>query len=348
MVHEKNSRFPENGERAPSLWGWPTYVGIGIALAILMAITSAVDLEKVLQEIAACNKAYVLMGMFAHYATYPVRGLRWRRSLIHLPFHGSNGKFGLLLFFYNFVDNVVPAKLGDLYGAHLARINLGIRRSAALGSIVFLRMVDAWVVLGLASLASWVLFSRRFPQGVMWALMAGGVVALATTLVILVFFLARGELPGWLPERVRQMVFAFRTGMRPGASEILPVALLTAAIWALETVWIFFLALGFGLKLGPAEAIFLTMIPLLATAFPLTPSGAGAVELTLFGSLRAVGVAAPLAISLTAVNRLIDFWLHIGLGVLVWAFRGRLGLRTWREIPLEGLDEGYSLRSSVG
>ncbi len=348
MADDESTPCPENGERAPTLWSWHTYVSIGTALAILVVLAAMVDLRKIWQEVVACNKAFVLMGMLAHYATYPVRGLRWRRSLIHLPIQGSNGKFGLLVFFYNFVDNVVPAKLGDLYGAHLARINFGIRRSAALGSIMFLRMVDAWVVLGLASLASWYLFSSRLPQGVMWALMAGGVVALATTLIMLLFFLVRKSLPGWLPEKIQQMVLAFRTGMWPRVSEIIPVTVLTGAIWALETTWIFFLAHGFGVTLTPAEAIFLTMIPLLATAFPLTPSGAGVVELTLFGCLRAVGVAAPLAVSLTVANRFIDFWLHIGLGVVVWALRRRLGLRTWREVPLEHFQGTYSLKTSVG
>ena len=74
---------------------------------------------------------------------------------------------------------------------------------------------------------------------------------------------------------------------------------------------------------------------LLASAFPFTPSGAGVVEVTLFSCLRVVGVPAPIAISLTAVNRAIDYWLHIGLGLILWAVRRGIGLRTWREVPLE-------------
>ena len=72
-------------------------------------------------------------------------------------------KYGLVVFFYNFVDNLVPAKLGDLYAAHMARINFEVRRSEALGSLVFLRMADGWIVLGLAAVSSWVLFADRMP-----------------------------------------------------------------------------------------------------------------------------------------------------------------------------------------
>jgi hypothetical protein len=38
---------------------------------------------------------------------------------------------------------------------------------------------------------------------------------------------------------------------------------------------------------------------------------------------------------LTVVNRFIDYWLHIALGVLTWAARRLIGLRTWRDVPLK-------------
>jgi uncharacterized protein (TIRG00374 family) len=348
MTEERNTTLLENGERAPALWGWHTYLSIAITLFALVILATMVDLDKIWHEVAACDAKYVLLGMLAHYATYPVRGLRWRRCLIHLPIKAGNAKFGLLVFFYNFVDNVVPAKLGDLYGAHLARINCGIRRSAALGSIVFLRMVDAWFVLMLAVLASWFLFSERLPEAVVWALIGGAIIAVAATFIVLSIFLLRRTLPGWFPEKVREMIHAFRTGMWPRPSEIIPVALLTVGIWSLETLWIFLLVLGFGLKLSALEIVFLTMIPLLATAFPITPSGAGVVELTLFTCLRVIGISSPLAASVTVVNRFIDYWLHIGFGVLIWAMRGLVGLRTWREFPLKDFRGVHSLRSLAG
>jgi uncharacterized protein (TIRG00374 family) len=90
--------------------------------------------------------------------------------------------------------------------------------------------------------------------------------------------------------------------------------------------------LGFGKMLSGTEAVFLTMIPLLASGFPLTPSGAGVVDITLFSCLRVVGVGSPLAMSITVVNRFIDYWLHIGLGLLVWALRERLGFRAVRDV----------------
>jgi glycosyltransferase 2 family protein len=348
MNDQNNRHYLNNKPKAPKLWGWTTYLSIAVAIVILAVAATFVDLKEIWRQIAACDKRFVLLGALAHYATYLIRGMRWRRCLIHLPFKAGSGKFGLLVFFYNFVDNLVPAKLGDVYAAHLARINFKIRRSAAMGSIVFLRMVDAWIVLLLAALASWMLFADKLPAAVFWSLIGGCIIAAGATSIMLVFFLFKQKLPGWIPQRIQQMIQAFHTGMWPRARQLLPIALLTAVIWALEIVWIFCLTLAFDLRIGSAEAIFLTMIPLLASAFPFTPSGAGVVEITLFSCLRVVGVASPVAASLTVVNRFIDYALHIALGVLIWAIRRVIGLRTWRDAPLKDLQDNDTAEIPVG
>jgi uncharacterized protein (TIRG00374 family) len=340
MPEQANQNLLNNHQKAPTLWAWPTYLSIMIAIIILLFAARMVDLKVIWREISACDKRFVILGGLAHYATYMVRGARWRRCLIHLPVTAGSARFGLLVFFYNFVDNLVPAKLGDVYAAHLARINFKIRRSAAMGSIVFLRMLDAWIVLVLATLASWVLFSAHLPQAVFWSLIGGSIIAVGATSIMLVFILFKKRLPGWIPPKVQQMILAFHTGMWPRPKELLPIAALTIIIWALEIIWIVCLVLAFKLKISPAQAIFLTMIPLLASAFPFTPSGAGVVEITLYSCLRVVGVTSPIAGSLTVVNRFIDYWLHIALGVVAWAFRRLINLRTWRDVQLNDVKEG--------
>ena len=139
----------------PSLWRWQTFLSLGFAVALLGYLAMQIDFESVWHDLAQSDKRYVVLGLLAHYATYPVRGLRWRRSLGTLAQKIPATTFGIIVFFYNAVDNVVPAKLGDLYAAHLARLNFRIRRSSALGSIVFLRLIDAWIVFLLAGVSAW-------------------------------------------------------------------------------------------------------------------------------------------------------------------------------------------------
>ncbi len=319
------------------LWGWHTYLSIAIALIVLIVLLTRVNFAEVWATISDCNKAYVLIASLAHYATYPIRGLRWHRCLIHLPLKAGAGKFGLVVFFYNFVDNVVPAKLGDVYGAHLARINAGITRSAALGSMIFIRTIDAWFILFMATLSSFLLFSDKLPKEILWSLLGGGVLAIVATSIIAFLLLLKKTLPRWLPYKIQEMILSLHSGLWPHPKELCTVTFLSVLIWTLETLWIYFLVLAFGFKLTVTHALFITMISLLATAFPLTPSGTGVVEFTLFSCTRVIGIGitSPIAASITVVNRIIDHWLHIGLGLIVWSIRRQIGLRTWRDVPLE-------------
>jgi uncharacterized protein (TIRG00374 family) len=212
---------------------------------------------------------------------------------------------------------------------------------------VFLRMIDAWIVLLLAALSSWLLFAASVPRAVFWSLSLGALIALGTTCIILTCVLSHKTMPGWLPASLQQRLQAFNTGIWPQWGQWAPIALLTLLIWALEILWMVSLTRAFGWRLELLQGVFLTTIPLLASAFPLTPSGAGVVELTLFSCLRLLGIAAPTAASMTVVNRLIDHWLHIALGAVTWALRHAIGLRTWREEPLDSFSAAAAPRLSV-
>ncbi len=158
------ARSANGVDTAPPLWSWQTLLS-GLATLILLAsLAAAIDWRSTWSELIASHKGFVLLGGLCHYLTYPVRGARWRLCLAHLQVRQAGAGFGLVVFFQNFVDNVVPAKLGDVYGAHLARINFGVRRSEAIGSIVFQRMIDSWIVLLLSFLASWSLLSHQLPS----------------------------------------------------------------------------------------------------------------------------------------------------------------------------------------
>jgi len=319
----------------PNLWGWRTWASMAIAFSALGVMALYVDFAAMWKEFLAADKRYALLGLAAHYATYYFRGARWKFVLGRTPRRASRVKYGLVVFFYNFVDNVVPAKLGDLYAAHLAWINFEVRRSAALGSLVFLRMIDGWIVLGLAAGSSWLLFADGMPPLVMWALIFGVVFAVVASAVMVVSALLNRRMPSWVPERAVLMIRDFRRRMFPSRNKVLGIVIFSVLIWTLEGLWIYWLMVAFGLRLDLSDVVFLTMVPLLASAVPITPAGAGFVEFTLYSCLlllpSPVHVSKALAASVTFLNRIIDYWLHIVLGIAVWGVRYRLGLYSWRE-----------------
>jgi len=331
MLAQNPSPALEANHEEMRLWRWSTLVSLAITLVILVGLGAMLDIQETWRQVVACDKTLMLLGGLAHYVTYCVRGYRWQRCLVHVSRSGTWRMFVLLIFFANGVDNVVPGKLAEVYAAHLAQINCGVRRSTAMGALVFLRLVDAWVVLLLAALASWWLFATSLPRAVLWSLLLGVCIAGGVTLVLLACVLSERLQPTWIPARGQQMIRAFHIGMRPPSRQVGLIIVLTGLIWGLESVWTVSLVVAFGIKVRLIQGIFLTMIPLLATALPLTPAGVGVVEVTMYSCLRLLDVSAATAASLTVVHRLIDHWLHIGVGALLWVFRRSIGLRTWLE-----------------
>src|SRR5215510_6784242 len=332
MLEQNPSLALEARHEEVRLWGWPTLMSLAITLVILLGLGAMLDIQGIWRQVVACDKRLMVLGGLAHYVTYVVRGYRWQRCLTQASSPCQWRMFGLLIFFANGVDNVIPGKLADVYAAHLARINCGVRRSTALGALVFLRLVDVWVVFLLAALASWWLFAIGLPRPVLWSLLLGVCVAGAVTLVLLAFVLSKMVLPAWIPARGQQMIRAFHIGMWPPSSQLGLIIVLTGLIWGLESVWTVSLAVAFGIKVHLMQGMFLTMIPLLTSALPLTPSGVGVVEVTMYSCLRLLDVSTVTAAALTVVHRLIDYWLHIGAGALLWACRRSIGLRTWVEV----------------
>jgi len=347
MLEQNPSPALEANHEEVRLWRWPTLLSLVITLVILLGLGAMLDIQETWRQVVACDKTLMVVGGLAHYLTYVVRGYRWQRCLAQVSSPCQWRMFGLLTFFANGVDNVVPGKLADVYAAHLARINCGVRRSTAMGALVFLRMVDAWVVLLLAALASWWLFATSLPHAVLWSLLLGVCVAGGVTLVLLVCVLSKMALPTWIPARGQQMIRAFHLGMWPPSSQLGLIIVLTSLIWGLESVWTISLAAAFGIKVHLMQGIFLTMIPLLASALPLTPSGVGVVEVTMYSCLRLLDVSTATAASWTVVHRLIDYWLHIGVGALLWAFRRPIGLRTWLEASPPDAPGAQSLQRSL-
>ena len=334
MREQHPSPALEAQHEAVRLWCWPTVVSLALTLVLLLGLGALLDLQDTWRQVVACHKTWLLVGGLAHYVTYVVRGSRWQRCLTPVSRPGQWRLFGLLLFFAQGVDNVVPGKLADVYAAHLARINCGVRRATALGALVFVRLVDAWVVFLLAALASWWLCATSLPRAVLWSLLLGLGMAGGGTLVLLVCVLSPMGPPAWIPARGHQMLHALHLGMRPPSSQWGRIIVLTSLIWGLESVWTVSLAAAFGIKVSLMQGMFLTMLPLLASAVPLTPSGVGVVEVTMYSCLRLLDVSIATAAAVTVVHRLLDYWLHIGVGAVLWACRRSIGLRTWLEVAL--------------
>ncbi len=119
------------------------------------------------------------------------RGARWRALLAPIAPLPYRRVLGYTYIGY-LANNVLPARLGELYRSHALGEGEGISRTTVLGTVVVERVVDTVMVVAIAALAVLVLSVR----GVMTSAVLLGLAFVALLVVALGLGIAAHRLPG--------------------------------------------------------------------------------------------------------------------------------------------------------
>ncbi|MGH2442913.1 MAG: lysylphosphatidylglycerol synthase transmembrane domain-containing protein, partial [Chloroflexota bacterium] len=200
---------------------WKSILSFAFA-AVVLAIAVAkggIDPTALWQRIRTLNVWLFLSAFVVYYLTFPLRGFRWK-ILLQNAYKGSHDKAvddmsvgGLseILFISWFVNCVVPAKLGDLYRAYLAKLWARISWTKTVGTVMAERLIDIMVLCVLLAATGLVVFHNRLGHvGLVLALGAALAVGGVTILVLMKTMSAR--IRGWIPERFADKYVAFEEG----------------------------------------------------------------------------------------------------------------------------------------
>lgn len=306
---------------------WKTIGSIIFALFLLFLLFRVVlnvNLARTWDLIAAANPLFLLLAFLAYYATFPIRGWRWRFILAR-----SGTKVGLkdateILFLSWFVNCLVPAKLGDLYRAYLLKGNYGASASRTVGTIFIERIADIIVIFFLALAAGFWSFRGRERADVDAFFVIGFVVAIALVVMVVALRYFGQRLTRFLPERGRDLYERFHEGST-GALTIrtVPViGLVTVGIWLLEGLRLYFVIRALAMPdvgLGISASVFVALAASLLTAIPLTPAGVGFVEAGIALALGFYGVGGEPAAAVAFTDRAISILTVIVIGGIVYA-----------------------------
>jgi glycosyltransferase 2 family protein len=299
--------------------------GVAI-LFLLFRVVLNVDLAATWTHIAEANAWYLLLAVLAYYATFPLRGFRWRFVLGHVGTHLPLRDATEVLFLSWFVNCLVPAKLGDLYRAYLLKGNYGASISRTVGTIFIERIADIVVIFGLALAAGFWSFRppNERPEVDAFFLAGFAFAAVLIALVIALRYLG-GRMTRFLPAKLGDLYERFHEGSTGALTRgSLPViGLVTVAIWTLEGLRFLFVLRALdlpGVNLGISSAIFVALAASLLTAIPLTPAGVGFVEAGIVGVLSLYGVVNEPAVALALTDRAISILTVIVLGGILYAF----------------------------
>jgi len=287
------------------------------------------DWGEVARLVGQAQVGFLALAFLAYYATFPLRGYRWRyvlsRSGMDVPLRDATE----ILFLSWFVNCLVPAKLGDLYRAYLLRGNYGASISRTVGTVFIERVADIIVIAALALSAGYWSFRGRSRPDIDALFIIGFIFAIGLILLVLGLRAFGAHVSRLLPTRIAALWDRFHEGsMGALTPRSVPIILaITVAIWLLEGARLYFVIRALHLPevgLGISSSVFVALAAALLTAIPLTPAGFGFVEAGIIGVLFIYGVTQEPAAAVALVDRGLSIVTVIILGGILYAFSAKV------------------------
>jgi hypothetical protein len=325
---------------AATRWRW--VVGIVVSAFFLwVAFRQVEDVGRVGAALGRANYLWLGPAVLLYLAGLWVRALRWRALLTPVQKLPLGSLFGILSIGF-LVNNILPARLGEIARAVLVGRRHEVSRSATLATVVLERIFDGIVMLlflGVATVAAGGRVGSDW-LGVLVPLTAAafggagialGVLALAPTLALGI----AARLLAPFPPRAREAALAFAakfiTGLGVlGDLKLAAITLATSTLaWLLEAGVYVAVGQAFGLRSELDAYLLALAVANLGTMIPSSPGYVGTFDALVARSLGIFGVDGALALAYALLVH-ISIWLPptlIGFFYL-WRYNLRLSKLT--------------------
>ena len=271
-------------------------LGIAVSVIAVWILIQSVNISAAFDVLRTASQAWIAVMLVTATMDVGARGARWQALLAPIARIPYRRVLGYTYIGY-LANNVLPARLGELYRSHALGEGEGVSRTTVLGTVVVERVVDTVMVVAIAALAVVVLSVR----GVMSSAVLLGLAFVSLLVIGLGLGMAAHRLPGagrvakiiarW--PRVLELARRLREGLAvAGKPRTLVAALAFSAVaWAASTGT--FLAAGqaVGVELSLAQAALLTSGVALVTIIPSGPGYVGTFELTVIGIAEGFGIS---------------------------------------------------------
>src|SRR5262249_45081094 len=116
-------------------------IGAVISVAALFLVLRTVDLQQTADILRSADPRWIAVGWVLICTDLALRGLRWQRLVHPIKAVPYLHMLGYLMIGY-LMNNILPARLGELVRSHYLGDREAISRVSALGTVVVERIVD--------------------------------------------------------------------------------------------------------------------------------------------------------------------------------------------------------------
>ena len=212
--------------RPGRLRAFQAIAGIGISIVLLWLVVRGLDLSQTWAALSNVNYWYLAPAVLIYFLGVAIRGLRWQRLLLPVEKIPARQAIALLIVSYT-VNNIVPARMGDVMRVFLLARETGIRKSASLATVVLERLLDVLAILAIIVACTFVL---PWPSPLLTVLRVAAVLAIVAAGILILVATHQSQ-------RLQQGTGPARTVWRALALTLL-LAVLLGTVFAELRQWI--------------------------------------------------------------------------------------------------------------
>jgi len=298
----------------------------GVALYIVL---KGMDWEQFQSNLRNAKLLPILAAFMMTGLSYILRARRWQHLFPRPVLSYFNALQVLILGF--FMNNVLPARTGELVRAHLGARVTGVSRTLVLATVAGERLAD-----GLALSIFFVIFSlhlgdQGYSENLFWVACMFGAAAFSVLALLLfrdpVFRLVDHLAERWdskFSEYITTRARAFVEGLSPMCHwpGSFVIALWSAIIWSIELFVYYSVATAFGQPMSFSLCVLFMVTVNFSSLIPAAPGGIGVIEAATTAVLVSVGIDREIALTMVLTQHVIQY--------LVIGVPGALAMITWR------------------
>lgn len=276
------------------------------------------------------DPAWASLAVALTVGSYALRAYRWQ-LLFPEPLLTYGQAYRVLIMGF-FMNNVLPARTGELVRAHLGAKAARVSRTHVLATVVAERLVDGLSLSLLFALFAVGMGDSSIARGLLWVAIGFGIIAFGVLGVLvfrrkILYFATRfqnrvdNRASRYTVSRIELFIAGLDPLARPSRAPL--IAVWSALIWGVELAVYSCVAIAYAVPLTlPQSVLFLVSVNF-SSLIPAAPGGIGVIEAIGSKVLQSIGIQQELALTMVVTQHIIQY--------LVVGIPGILLLLTWKE-----------------
>ena len=300
-----------------------------ITIAALYIAFRGVDLSMVISHVRNADLTWVLVAIALTFLSYLLRAYRWE-YFFHAPTMSYIDAVRALFLGF-FMNNVLPARAGELVRAHAGSKVSKQSRTLVLATIASERLCDGLTISILLVVFAAGIGDPAISANLMYV--AGAFALAACAIIVLLIFRnkvfklveavgqkCKGKAAAYTLERLKIFIGGLEPLLMP--SKLPFVIILSLVIWSVELLVYQSVSHALSGSLSMALAVLFMVSVNFSSLIPAAPGGIGVIEAVGKAVLVSVGIDPELALSMVLLQHMIQY--------LVVGIPGAMILLTWR------------------